>query len=74
MYSPTNSTSYFSGSQIPQLLCISDTAVEGYGGKLQPLDLGWKECDKTLMSLSTDLPPDLLRMIRCNCHTDCSTI
>jgi len=49
----------------------------GHGNKFQPLEWGWKECDGTLMPLLTDLPPapdDLLKMIRCNCQTDCSTM
>ncbi|XP_065915240.1 uncharacterized protein [Dysidea avara] len=50
---------------------------KGCGREFQPLEWGWKKCDGTLMPLFTDLPPapdDLLKIIRCNCHTDCSTM
>ena len=38
--------------------------------------MGWMEKDGHLLPVMTDLPPapeDLLRIIRCNCTTDCST-
>ena len=37
----------------------------------------WKECDGILMPLFTDLAPaphDILKIIRCNRHTDSSTM
>ena len=45
--------------------------------KLQPLEYGWKKSEEKFMPILTDLPPapdDLLKMIRCNCLTDCSSM
>ena len=50
---------------------------KGSGDKIRPLDWGWKKSDGKLMPVLTDLPPapdELLKMIRCNCHTDCSSM
>ena len=44
---------------------------------LLPQDWGWKESDGKLMPVTTDLDPapiDLLRVVRCNCQTDCNTL
>ena len=38
---------------------------------------GWRECDKGFLPLQTSLAPahgHLLRVIRCNCKADCSTM
>ena len=45
--------------------------------ELHPTDWGWQKCDEGFVPLQTDLPPapeHLLRVIRCNCKTDCSTL
>ena len=37
----------------------------------------WKDCDGKLMSVLTNLPPapdELLKIITCNCHTDCNSM
>ena len=50
---------------------------KGSAGDLHPTDWGWQECDEGLTPLQTSLPPapeHLLRVIRCNCQTDCSTL
>ena len=50
---------------------------EWTGYDLDPLEWGWEKRDRKLMPVHTDLPPapdELLRIIRCNCHTDCSTL
>ena len=50
---------------------------KGSGDKISPLEWGWKKSDGKLMPVLTDLPPapdELLKMIRCNCHTDCSSV
>ena len=47
------------------------------GFDLDPLEWGWEKRDGGLMPVHTDLPPapdELLKIIRCNCHTDCSTL
>ena len=47
------------------------------GGELQPLEWGWKKSEGKLMPVLTEMPPapdDLLKIIRCNCHTDCSSM
>ena len=44
---------------------------------ITPLKWGWKNIDDKLMPVTTDLSPapeDLLKIIRCNCHGDCSTM
>jgi len=43
---------------------------------MSPLEWGWKKNDDKLMPLLTDLSPapsELLKIIRCNCQTDCSS-
>ena len=43
---------------------------------LKETEWGWMEKDGHLFPVMTDLPPapqDLMRIIRCNCTTDCST-
>jgi len=50
---------------------------KGNGSGMQPTAWGWKECDGKLITVLTDLPPapdELLKIIRCNCHTDCSSM
>ena len=45
--------------------------------ELHPRDWGWQECEEGFATLQTLLPPapeHLLRVIRCNCQTDCSTL
>ena len=45
--------------------------------QMTPLNWGWKKIDDKLMPVMTDLPPapdELLKMIRCNCHGDCSSM
>ena len=42
-----------------------------------PQDWGWKESDGKLIPVTSDLDPaliDLLRVVRCNCQTDCNTL
>ena len=44
---------------------------------LSPVECGWKEMEGGLTPVQTDLPKapeELLRMIRCNCQTDCSSM
>ena len=44
---------------------------------LLPQDWGWKESDGKLIPVTSDLDPapiDLLRVVRCNCQTDCNTL
>ncbi len=43
---------------------------------MKETDWGWMTKDENLVPVMTDLPPapdELLRGIRCNCTTDCST-
>ena len=43
---------------------------------MKETDWGWMTKDENLVPVMTDLPPapdELLRFIRCNCTTDCST-
>ena len=50
---------------------------KAYGGELKPLEWGWKKSEGKLMPVLIDMPPaldDLLKIIRCNCHTDCSSM
>ena len=50
---------------------------KGCANKVSPLDWGWKRSDGKLMPVLTDLPPapdELLKMIRCNCRTDCNSM
>ena len=51
---------------------------KGSGVVLTPVELGVeRESEEGLKRVQTDLPPapdELLRMIRCNCQTDCSTL
>ena len=45
--------------------------------ELQPEQRGWKETERGLMPIHTDQPPapdELLRVIRCNCQSDCSSM
>lgn len=47
------------------------------GGELKPLEWGRKKSEGKLMPVLTDMPPapdELLKIIRCNCHTDCSSM
>ncbi len=42
-----------------------------------PSDWGWQECDEGFVPIQTSLPPaheHLLKVIRCNCKSDCSTL
>ena len=44
---------------------------------MQPLEWGWKKVEGKLMPVLNDLlpaPDELLKIIRCNCHTDCSSM
>ena len=44
---------------------------------MSPQDWGWKESDGTLIPVTTDLDPapnELLRIVRCNCLTDCCSV
>ncbi len=44
---------------------------------MSPQDWGWKESDGTLIPVTTDLDPapnELLRIVTCNCLTECSTL
>ncbi len=46
-------------------------------GDINPFKWGWKESNGKFAPILTDLPPapdDLLKMIRCNCPTDCSSM
>ena len=50
---------------------------KGSAAELNPIDWGWQECEEGFVPLQTSLPPapeHLLRVIRCNCQTDCSTL
>ena len=50
---------------------------KGNGDELLPVEWGWKESEAGLMPTQTNLPPapdELLRVIRCNCRTDCCTM
>ena len=50
---------------------------KGSGDKISPLEWRWKKSDGKLMPVLIDLPPapdELLKMMRCNCHTDCSSV
>ncbi|CAM1318906.1 Uncharacterised protein at_DN1059 [Pycnogonum litorale] len=45
--------------------------------ELRPDDWGWWESSRGLVPLQTDLPPapqELLKMVRYNCQTDCSSL
>jgi hypothetical protein len=45
--------------------------------ELHPTDWGWQEHDEGFVPLQTSLPPapeHLLKVIRCNCQADCSTL
>ena len=56
-------------------VCFQIQQWKGYN--LDPLEWGWEKRDGKLMSVHTDLPPapdEFLRIIRFNCHTDCSTL
>ena len=49
---------------------------KGTGDRFLPEEWGWRESEKRLIPITTDLmpaPDDLLRIIRCNCQTNCST-
>ena len=55
--------------QIRQWQCIE--------AGMSPQDWGWKESDGVLIPVTTDLDPapnELLRIVRCNSQTDCSTL
>ena len=44
---------------------------------LLPIEWGWRESEGGLLQVHTDLPPapdELLRVIRCNCQADCSSL
>jgi len=76
--SSKNATAYTSAAAKYHSFCVHLQVQEwkGHGSEFQPLEWGWKECDGTLLPLFTDLAPapdDLLKIISCNCHTDCST-
>lgn len=50
---------------------------KGSVSELHPTDWGWQECDGGFVPLQTSLPPapeHLLKVIRCNCQTDCSSL
>ena len=50
---------------------------QGTEAGMSPQDWGWKESDGTLIPVTTELDPapnKLLRIVRCNCQTDCSTL
>ncbi|KAJ8398943.1 hypothetical protein AAFF_G00416100 [Aldrovandia affinis] len=50
---------------------------KGTVDELLPQEWGWKESDGGLVPVQTDLPPaplELLRVIRCTCKTDCSSL
>ena len=50
---------------------------KGSADGLHPTDWGWQECDEGFLPLQTSLAPapeHLLRVIRCNCKADCSTM
>ena len=50
---------------------------KGSGDDFSPVEWGWKESEGGLTPVHTDLPPapeELLRVIRCNCQTDCSSM
>ena len=50
---------------------------KGTGDRFLPKEWGWRESEKRLVPITTDLmpaPDDLLRIIRCNCQTDCGTM
>ena len=50
---------------------------KGTSDQISPLKWGWKRNDDKLMPVVTDLPPtthELLKMVRCNCHGDCSSM
>ena len=49
---------------------------KGMMDNMKPEDWGWRNSDGSLVPVMTDLlpaPEDLLRVISCNCHTDCSS-
>lgn len=52
--------------------------IQGCDNEMQPTyEWGWKEIEGKLMPLLTDLPPapdELMKIIRCNCHTDCIVV
>ena len=50
---------------------------KGHSGEMNPPEWGWKKSDEKFMPLHTDLPPapsEILKIIRCNCQTDCSSM
>ena len=50
---------------------------KGIGDIFSLLDWEWKKIDGKFMPVFTDMSPapnELLKMIRCNCHTDCSSM
>ena len=63
------------------LLLHQNFIASGYStrfanGKAIPNEWGWEETDMVWSPISTDVPPapeDLLKVIRCNCNTDCSS-
>lgn len=54
--------------------------VQEWKGSLQrlnPINWGWQKCDEGFLPIQTTLPPapeNLLKVIKCNCHGDCSTL
>ena len=50
---------------------------KGVGETMSTEEWGWKACDGVFLPVMTHLPPApeaLLRVIRCNCSTDCSSL
>ena len=50
---------------------------KGSGNELNPKEWGWRQNDDGLFPFMTDSPPapaELLRVISCNCQTDCSSL
>lgn len=49
---------------------------KGCADELLPTDWGWQKCNEGFVPLRTALPPapeKMLRVIRCNCQSECQT-
>ena len=67
---PTAAASKFHSFRVFNQIC------QWKGSIMLPNEWGWEETDMGWSPISTDAPPapeELLKVIRCNCNTDCSS-
>ena len=67
---PTAAASKFHSFRVFNQIC------QWKGSVMLPNEWGWEETDTGWSPISTDVPPapeELLKVIRCNCNTDCSS-